>query len=68
MRHHRWLEFVKDYQFDIHYHPSKANLVVDTLSRRPVGDLAVEGEMEGTGTSGCNLPIIYVSHLLNLRL
>ena len=23
MRQRRWLEFVKDYQFDIHYHPGR---------------------------------------------
>jgi hypothetical protein len=32
IRQHRWLELIKDYDFEIHYHPSKANLVVDALS------------------------------------
>ena len=29
-----WLEFLKDYDFELSYHPSKANVVVDTLSRK----------------------------------
>ena len=34
MRHHRWLELIKDYNLEIHYHLGKANVVVDALSRR----------------------------------
>ena len=34
MRQRRWLELVKDYDLEIHYHPGKANVVVDALSRR----------------------------------
>jgi hypothetical protein len=30
----RWLELIKDYDLGINYHPGKANVVVDTLSRR----------------------------------
>ena len=30
----RWLELIKDYDLEIHYHPGKANLVVDALSRK----------------------------------
>jgi hypothetical protein len=32
MRQRRWLELIKDYEFEMHYHPGKANVVVDTLS------------------------------------
>jgi hypothetical protein len=32
MRHRRWLELIKDYDLEIHYHPGKANVVVDALS------------------------------------
>jgi ribonuclease HI len=31
---HRWLELIKDYDLDIHYHPSKENLVVDALTQK----------------------------------
>ena len=34
LRRHRWLEFVKDYDFELSYHPDKANIVADALSRR----------------------------------
>jgi hypothetical protein len=34
IRQHRWLELIKDYDLKIHYHPGKANLVADALSRK----------------------------------
>jgi hypothetical protein len=34
LRQRRWLELIKDYDMDIHYHSSKANLVADALSRK----------------------------------
>ena len=32
MRQWRWLELIKDYNLEVHYHPGKANVVVDALS------------------------------------
>ena len=32
MRQRRWLELIKDYNLEIHYHPGKANVVTDALS------------------------------------
>ncbi|WVZ97025.1 hypothetical protein U9M48_042592 [Paspalum notatum var. saurae] len=34
MRQRRWLELIKDYDLEIHYHPGKANVLADALSRR----------------------------------
>jgi hypothetical protein len=34
MRQRRWLELIKDYELEIHYHPGKANVVTDALSRK----------------------------------
>jgi hypothetical protein len=34
MRQRRWLELIKDYEMEVHYHPGKTNVVVDTLSRK----------------------------------
>jgi hypothetical protein len=30
----RWLELIKAYNLQVHYHPSKANVVADALSRK----------------------------------
>ena len=34
MRQRRWLELIKDYELEVHYHPNEANVVADALSRR----------------------------------
>jgi hypothetical protein len=34
MRQRRWLELIKDYELEVHYHPGKSNVVADALSRK----------------------------------
>jgi hypothetical protein len=34
MRQRRWLELIKDYELEVHYHPVKANVVADMLSHK----------------------------------
>jgi hypothetical protein len=34
MRQRRWLELIKDYKLEVHYHPGKANVVADALSHK----------------------------------
>jgi hypothetical protein len=34
MQQRRWLELIKDYDLEVHYHPDKANVVADALSRK----------------------------------
>ena len=34
MRQCRWMEYLEDYDFTLHYHPGKANVVADALNRK----------------------------------
>jgi hypothetical protein len=34
LRQRRWLELIKDYNLNIHYHPGKANVIADALSHK----------------------------------
>ncbi|XP_052735522.1 uncharacterized protein LOC128197509 [Vigna angularis] len=69
----RWLEFLKDYDFELLYHPGKANVVADALSRKVVHvssmmvrelslvesfrDLRLQFELELSSIKCCNLRI-----------
>jgi hypothetical protein len=34
MRQRRWLELIKDYDLEVHYHTGKANVVADALTQK----------------------------------
>ena len=42
LRQHRWLELFKDYDCIIDYHPGKANVVADALSRKMIYALSLK--------------------------
>ncbi|GJV59978.1 retrovirus-related pol polyprotein from transposon TNT 1-94 [Tanacetum coccineum] len=47
MRQRRWLELLSDYDCKIHYHPRKANVVADALSRKEqIKSLRIEARKE----------------------
>ncbi|WVZ88945.1 hypothetical protein U9M48_035412 [Paspalum notatum var. saurae] len=52
MRQRRWLELIKDYDMEIHYHPSKANVVADALTRKSYANMALAFEAEPTLEQG----------------
>jgi hypothetical protein len=45
MRQRRRLELIKDYELEIHYHPGKANVVADALSRKSQVNMMVAHPM-----------------------
>jgi hypothetical protein len=45
MRQRRWLELIKDYELEIHYHPGKANVVAYALSRKSQVNMMVAHPM-----------------------
>ena len=40
MRQRKWMEFLEDYDFTLHYHPGKANVVANALSQKSQGAVA----------------------------
>ena len=46
MRQHRWMEYLEDHDFTLHYHPGKANVVADALSQKSRGVLASVASQE----------------------
>ena len=39
LRQQRWMEYMEDYDFELHYHPGKANVVADALRRKSLSVL-----------------------------
>jgi hypothetical protein len=49
IRQRRWLELIKDYDLEVHYHPGKANVVADALSRKHCNYVTLEPNNETFG-------------------
>ena len=41
LRQRRWVGYLEDYDFTLNYHPRKANVMADALSRKSRGELNV---------------------------
>ena len=54
MRQRRWVELIKDYECTVEYHPGKANVVADALSRKSTGSIS-------------HLKALYFPRLVELR-
>ena len=46
IRQQRWMKYLEDYDFTLHYHPGKANVVANALSQTSQGVLASAASRE----------------------
>ncbi|KAM1011997.1 hypothetical protein FF1_047138 [Malus domestica] len=71
LRQRRWMEYIKDYDFKLLYHPGKANVVADALSRKTRSTLSslmlAENDMFGT-IEAYNIEVLGEGVLTNLQL
>src|SRR5579859_2850404 len=69
MRQRRWLELIKDYDLEVHYHPGKANVVADALSRKVHCNCLTIGPASATlchEMAKLNLEVVPQGHLNHL--
>jgi hypothetical protein len=62
MRQRRWLELIKDYGLEVHYHPGKVNVVVDAISHKSQCNcLSVDSHITTLGDElyKLNMEVIY---------
>src|SRR3954467_166058 len=69
MRQIRWLELIKDYDLNLQYHPGKANVVADALSRKVFVNGLTKGELPDDLCAqfrDLRLEIVPEGHLMSL--
>ena len=62
-RQRRWLELLKDYDMSILYNPSKANVVVDALSKLSMGSTTHVKEQKRELAQDCTYLHVWESNL-----
>ena len=69
LRQRRWMELVKDYDCVIDYHPGKANVVADALSRKSIQTLrALNAHLSLSNDGTIVAELIAKPNLLNIVL
>src|SRR5438876_11924573 len=71
MRQRRWLEVIKDYNLEVHYHPGKANVVADALSCKRHCNCHIASGTVNTlcaELEGSNLEMLTHGAVLNIEL
>jgi hypothetical protein len=69
MRQRRWLELIKDYELEVHYHPGKANVVADALSRKHrCNHITVQPHLLCCDPEGPSLRVVPHGRLNNIAL
>ena len=66
LRQRRWMELIKDYECMIDYHPGKANIVADALSRKSMQTLrALNAQLSLTNDGTVVTKLIVRLNMLN---
>jgi hypothetical protein len=69
MRQGRWLELIKDYKLEVHYHPGKANVVADALSHKHrCNHITVQPHLSCCDPEGPSLQVAPHGRLNNIAL
>jgi hypothetical protein len=64
MRQQRWLELIKDYVMEVHYHPGKANAIADALGHKAHCNYLMAVCLTGEESSTCVLPDLSLFNII----